>query len=43
MKMTRLQMANFKVSIFNAWGINLFRPDATAPIPAYILRRMGAI
>jgi hypothetical protein len=32
-----------KQAIFAAWGINLFRPDATAPIPPHILRRMGAI
>jgi hypothetical protein len=31
-----------KGAIFRAWRINLYQPDVTAPLPAWILRRMGA-
>lgn len=41
--MNRIQLLKFKAALYAAWNINLFQPDATAPIPAHILRRMGAI
>ena len=37
------QLLIFKGAIFRAWRINLYKPDVTAPLPAWILRRMGAI
>jgi len=32
----------FKGVVYRAWHINLYRPDATAPLPKWFLRRMGA-
>ena len=32
----------FKCAIYRAWRVNLFIPDVYAPIPARILRAMGA-
>jgi len=40
--MIRPRLLEFKALVYRAWGINLFQPDATAPIPYWIWRRMGA-
>lgn len=40
--MSSKQLTDFKVVIYRAWRINLFKPNVTAPIPANIWRRMGA-
>lgn len=32
-----------KGAIYRAWRINLYQPDVSAPLPSWILRRMGAI
>ena len=40
--MNRLNLLHFKAALYAAWNINLFQPDATAPIPAHIWRYMGA-
>lgn len=32
----------FKIALFRAWRINLFRPELHAPIPGWVLRKMGA-
>lgn len=40
--MSTRQIIDFKTAVYRAWHINLFYPDATAPIPARVWRLMGA-
>ena len=36
-------LLTIKGAIYRAWRINLYRPDVMAPLPAWVLRRMGAL
>lgn len=40
--MTRQRLLNFKAALFKAWGLNLYQPDATAPLPRWVWRKIGA-